>query len=109
MQLADLATTDSDNPIAIKTCNGIPVLMKLLQDGPMSVREAAAMVIFNICVPENEKDIKDAGAVAALRALDFEGPPSAQYVASQALDTLTRLEADRRFVEAQKRALWPAS
>merc|ERR1711968_81692 len=102
MQLADLATTDPDNPIAIKNCNGVPLLAKLLRDGPMAVREAAAMVIFNICVPDNEKDIKEAGAVAALRALDFEGPSSAQYVASQALDTLTRLEADRRFLEAQK-------
>jgi len=109
MKLADLAAIDPDNPMAIKNANGIPLVTKLLEGGSMALREAAAMVMLNICVPQNELAIKDAGAVSALRALDFEGPPSAQYVATKALETLMRLEADRRFVEAQKRALWPSS
>lgn len=107
MRLADLAATDPDNPVAIKNCSGVPLITELLQHGSMAVREAAAIAISSICVPENELDIRQAGVVAALRALDFEGAPSAQYVASHALEALTRLEADRRVIEAQKRALLP--
>jgi len=106
MQLADIASIDPDNPIAIKNCNGITPVTNLLQHGSMVTREAAATVVLNICVPENELDIRAAGGVTALRALDFEGPPSAQSVATQVLETLMRLEADRRFDEAQKRAVW---
>jgi len=98
--LGDLAHASPENPLEIKRAMGIPPTVHFLRNGTPGQREAAARLILNLCVQQNERALLGEGVQDALRALEYEETGVAGELARSALHVLTKLDADRRCLEA---------